>query len=169
VAPTGAYRPGDAQTVVLGTTHDREWQRLARDLLQRPDLADDERLRHNAGRVKHRERLDAEIAAWCAGRDLAQVQDGADAAGIGNARYNRPSEVIAHPHLAARDRWRPVETPTGWISALRPPPIIAGYDPPMGAVPGLGQHTDAVVAELGLDAEQIARLRADGAIGPAYR
>ena len=44
----------------------------------------------------------------------------------GNSRYNRPSEVIAHPHLMARDRWRSVDTPVGKISALRPPPVISG-------------------------------------------
>lgn len=168
VAPYGAHRTADGAVVVLGTTNDREWQRLARDVVGRPDLADDERFRTNAGRVRHRELLDGEIGAWCARHDLAHVQDVADAAGIGNARYNVPSEVVAHPHLAARDRWRPVDTPAGPITALLPPPVIAGYHPPMGAVPGLGQHTDAVLAELGLAADEIAALRAQGAIGPAY-
>lgn len=168
VAPYGAYRTADEQTVVLGTTNDREWQRLARDILRRPDLADDARFLTAAGRVGHRELLDAEIGAWCARHDLEQVQKIADAAGIGNSRYNRPSEVVAHSHLAARERWRRVETPNGPISALLPPPVIAGYDPPMGAVPGLGQHTDAVLAELGFDTDEIAALRDRGAIGPAY-
>ena len=168
VAPYRAYDTADGQTVVLGTTNDREWQRLACDVLLRPDLAADERLRTNPGRVEHRAELDAEIGAWCARHDLQYVQSAADAAGIGNARFNTPSDVVAHPHLAARDRWRPIDTPAGPVSALLPPPIIAGYDPPMGAIPGLGQHTDAVLAELGLDKEEIAALREQGAIGPAY-
>jgi len=50
---------------------------------------------------------------------------------------------------------------------LRPPPVISGFEQPMGAVPGLGEHTDAVLAELGLTAEEIGRLRADEVIGPA--
>jgi crotonobetainyl-CoA:carnitine CoA-transferase CaiB-like acyl-CoA transferase len=159
VAPYGAYRTADDQTVVLGTTNDQEWQRLARELLRRPDLADDERFHTTPGRVAARAELDAEIGAWCARHELAQVQNAADAAGIGNSRLNRPTEVVAHPHLAARDRWRPVDTPAGPISALLPPPVIAGYEPPMGAVPALGQHTDAVLAELGLAAADIAALR----------
>src|SRR5690606_31831784 len=61
VAPYGAYRTADGQTVVLGTTNDQEWQRLARDVLGRRDLADDPQLRTNAGRVAARRRLDAEI------------------------------------------------------------------------------------------------------------
>lgn len=163
VAPYGAYRTADDQTVVLGTTHDGEWQRLARELLGRPDLAGDERFRTNPGRVEHRDLLDEEIGAWCARHELAYVQRCADDAGIGNSRYNTPSDVLAHPHLAARDRWRSIDTPAGPVPALLPPPVISGYDPPMGAVPALGQHTDRVLAELGLTDEEIAELtRRDG-------
>jgi itaconate CoA-transferase len=165
VAPYGAYRTADGQTVVLGTTNDREWQRLACDMLERPDLAADDRFRTNAGRVAHRSTLDTELGAWCARYDLAHVQRTADAAGIGNARYNTPTEVVAHPQLRARDRWRQIDTPNGPVPALLPAPLIAGYDPPMGAVPGLGQHTDSVLAELGLDQEAILALRERGVIG----
>ncbi|MGO4748899.1 CaiB/BaiF CoA transferase family protein [Streptomyces sp. 2MCAF27] len=164
VSPYGAYRTADGQTVVLGTTNDREWQRLARELLDRPDLADDERFRTNARRVEHRSVLDAEIAAWCARHDLAYVQARADAAGIGNARYNTQRDVLAHPQLAARARWRQIDTPAGPVPALLPPPVIAGHEPPMGAVPALGEHTDAVLAELGFPAEEIADLREQGAV-----
>lgn len=169
VAPYGAYRTADGQTVVLGTTNDREWQRLAQDMMERPDLAGDERFRANADRVRHADLLDKEISAWCARHDLAHVQELADAKGIGNSRFNRPSEVVAHPQLTARDRWREIDTPAGPVSALRPPPVFAGYEQPMGAVPGLGQHTDAVLAELGLSGDEVAGLRAQGAIGAAYQ
>ena len=154
VAPYGAYGTADGQTVVLGTTNDREWQRFARELLGRGDLADDERFRTNPGRVEHRALLDEQVAAWCSERDLASIQQSADAAGVGNSRYNTPSEVVAHPHLVARDRWRPLETPGGSVQALLPPPVISGYEAPMGAVPALGQHTEAVLAELGLGSGQ---------------
>ncbi|BCO34435.1 CoA transferase [Mycobacterium heckeshornense] len=168
VAPYGAYRTADGHTVVLGTTNDQEWQRLSREILQRPDLADDERFSSNAGRVANRELLDEVIGDWCAQHDLEHVQKTADAAGIGNARYNLPSEVLAHPQLSARDRWRQVDTPAGPIRALLPPPVISGYQPPMGAVPGLGQHTDSVLADFGLTTEEISTLRQQGVIGPAY-
>lgn len=169
VAPYGAYRTADDQIVVLGTTNDQEWQRLSRDILGREDLATDERFSSNASRVAHREILDEAIGAWCSRHDLEHVQKAADAAAIGNARYNLPSEVLVHPQLSARDRWRQVVTPAGPIPALLPPPVISGYRPPMGAVPGLGQHTDSVLAELGVSDDEIAALRAHGAIGPAYR
>jgi itaconate CoA-transferase len=169
VAPYGAYRTADGQTVVLGTTNDKEWQRLSREILHRDDLADDARFATNAGRVAHRDILDEAIGAWCAGHDLEQVQKTADAAGIGNARYNLPSEVLVHPQLTARDRWRQVDTPAGPIPALLPPPVISGYQPAMGAVPALGQHTDSVLAELGIASDEIAALREQGVIGAACR
>ncbi|KUH67793.1 CoA-transferase [Mycolicibacterium novocastrense] len=169
VAPYGAFPTRDGQTVVLGTTNDREWQRVAREIIDRPDLAEDPRFATNPDRCAHREILEEAIGSWCAQRDLAEIQKIADDAGIGNSRYNLPSEVVAHPHLTARDRWRTVATPKGDIRALRPPPVITGFEQPMGAVPGLGQHTDAVLGELGLTAGDLARLRADGVIGPAYQ
>ncbi len=165
VAPYGAYQTADGQQVVLGTTNDAEWQRLARDILRRDDLADDPRFAGNAGRVANRGELDEAIGDWCAGHDLAEVCKIADAAGIGNARYNVPTEVVDHPQLAARNRWRSIDTPVGPISSLLPPPVIADFDPPMGAVPALGEHTDAVLGELGFSAHHIADLRGRGVIG----
>jgi crotonobetainyl-CoA:carnitine CoA-transferase CaiB-like acyl-CoA transferase len=159
VAPYGAYPTADGQTVVLGTTNDREWQRLAGELMGRPDLAADSRYRHNPDRVAHRDTLDAELASWCARHDLADIQARADAAGIGNARYNTPREVVDHRQLAQRDRWREVGSPVGPVTALLPPPIMSGYQPVLGAVPGLGEHTEAVLAELGFDAAAFRSLR----------
>jgi crotonobetainyl-CoA:carnitine CoA-transferase CaiB-like acyl-CoA transferase len=166
VAPYGAFPTRDGQTVVLGTTNDREWQRVAREIIERPDLADDPRFATNPGRCAHREILEEAIGSWCAQHDLTEIQKIADDAGIGNSRYNVPSEVIAHPQLTARDRWRTIDTPRGEIRTLRPPPVITGFEQPMGAVPALGQHTDTVLGELGLTAGDLERLRAAGVIGP---
>jgi itaconate CoA-transferase len=162
VAPYSAYATADGQTVVLGTTNDREWQRLARDLLARPDLADDPRFADATGRVAHRAELDDEIAAWCARTDLATIQAEADAAGIGNARYNTAAEVLAHPHLAARDRWREIGTPNGPVPALLPPLGSPSWDARMDPVPALGEHSAAILGELGVSPEETAALHADG-------
>ncbi len=169
VSPYGAFPTRDGQTVVLGTTNDREWQRLAREIIGRPDLADDPQFSTNADRCAHRDVLNEAIGSWCAQHDLAHIQKTADDAGIGNSRYNLPSEVVAHPQLVARDRWRQVGSEKGDFPALLPPPVIAGYEAPMGAVPGLGEHTDAILRELGMSADAIAVLREQGAIGPVYR
>lgn len=164
VAPYGSYRTRDHQIVVLGTTNDGEWQRLAREIIGRPDLADDPRFRTNPGRCAHRELIDEVIQSWCDHHDLERIQLAADRAGIGNARFNTPSEVLRHPHLTARDRWRSVDTPKGPTDALRPPPVIADYEQPMLPVPDLGQHTEAVLSELGFTADDLVHFRADGVI-----
>ena len=114
VAPYGAFPTRDGQTVVLGTTNDREWQRVAREIIDRPDLADDPRFAH-----QHRAAARTATSSTRPSdpgvpqHDLAEIQKIADAAGIGNSRYNLPSEVVVHPQLTARDRWRTVGTPEG--------------------------------------------------------
>jgi itaconate CoA-transferase len=146
VAPYGAYPTRDGQTVVLGTTSDREWSRLA-TLLGRPELADDDRYRSNGDRVRRRAELDDVIAAWTLERDLVDVQQDADAAGIGNARLNGVDDLARHPQLAARGRWRVVATPAGDVPALLPPLTGAEWFVRSGRVPALGEHTADVRAE----------------------
>jgi crotonobetainyl-CoA:carnitine CoA-transferase CaiB-like acyl-CoA transferase len=151
VAPYGAYPTADGRTVVLGTTNDAEWQRLTTKLLGRDDLAADPRYARNDDRVRRRAELDPVLAAWCAGRTLAEIQEAADAASIGNAVYRTPSEVVAHPHLAARDRWAEVATPGDPVCLPLPPVMFGDRAEIMGPVPGIGEHTAAVLAELGAD------------------
>ena len=147
VAPYGAYPTVDGRTVVLGTTSDREWRRLAADLLHRPDLAEDPRYAGNADRVRLRGELDAIVGFWCRERTLAEIQRAADAAGIGNARLNGVRGLAEHPQLAARGRWRDVDTPAGPVPALLPPGLAQGWATVSGSVPALGADTDATRAE----------------------
>jgi crotonobetainyl-CoA:carnitine CoA-transferase CaiB-like acyl-CoA transferase len=148
VAPCGAYPTADGQTVVLGITSDREWRRLTRDLLGRPELADDPRYAHNADRVSHRAELDQLVKTWCAGLGLAEIQRRADDAGIGNARLNRVSDLAGHPQLAARDRWRQADSPVGPVPVLLPPAIALGWAALPGRVPALGADTEAIRSEV---------------------
>lgn len=164
VAPYSAYPTKDGHTVVLGTTNDAEWQRLVA-CMGRPDLAESEPLRRNPDRVAHRAHVDEAVGAWVAQLTADAVQEAADAAGIGNSRYNTPAQVVAHPHLAARDRWRDIDSPGGPVTSLLPPPIIRGHEPRMGALPAIGEHTDAVLADLGYDETARTALHAAGAVG----
>jgi crotonobetainyl-CoA:carnitine CoA-transferase CaiB-like acyl-CoA transferase len=148
VAPCSAYPTADGQMAVLAVTSDREWRRLTRDLLGRPDLADDPRYAHNADRVSHRAELDQLVRAWCAGLDLAEIQRRADDAGIGNARLNGVSDLAGHPQLAARDRWREADSPVGPVPALLPPALAVGWAAVPGRVPALGADTEAIRAEV---------------------
>lgn len=164
VAPYGAYQTKDGHTVVLGTTNDQEWQRLARDVLRRPDLADDPRYATNAQRCELRAELDEPIAAWAAAHPLAQCREAAEAAQLGHARLNSPTDVLTHPQLTERGRWGEVQSPNGPVMALLPPPEVAGWDWRMDPVPGLGQHTEAVLRELGYGDGDLNAMRAAGAV-----
>jgi crotonobetainyl-CoA:carnitine CoA-transferase CaiB-like acyl-CoA transferase len=165
VAPYGSYRTADGQTLVLGTTNDREWRRLAVEVLERPDLAADPRYATNSDRVAHRDELDAVIGEWAAGHPLDRCRKAAGAAGLGHARLNTPTEVLGHPQLVERDRWREVGSPVGPVQCLLPPPQVAGWDWRLDPVPALGEHTEAVLRELGFDAGELAAMHSEGVIG----
>jgi itaconate CoA-transferase len=167
VAPYGAYQTADGQTLVLGTTNDREWQRLARDVLGRPDLAEDPRYGTNASRCEHRAELDAVLAGWAAGRSLADCRAAAEAAALGHARLNRPTEVLEHPQLTQRDRWQEIGSPAGPVLGLLPPPVVPGWDWRLDPIPALGEHTVPVLRELGFGADEVAAMLAAGAAGPS--
>jgi crotonobetainyl-CoA:carnitine CoA-transferase CaiB-like acyl-CoA transferase len=164
VAPYGAYRTIDEQTLVLGTTNDREWRRLAVDVLRRPDLAEDPRYAGNHDRVAHRAELDAVIGTWAAGLTLAECRQAAEDAGLGHARLNRPTEVLSHPQLEERGRWKEIDSPVGPVLGLLPPPESADWDWQLGPIPALGEHTEPVLRELGFSAEEMAGMRAEGVI-----
>jgi crotonobetainyl-CoA:carnitine CoA-transferase CaiB-like acyl-CoA transferase len=87
-----------------------------------------------------------------------------DDAGIASGQVNTMAQLWAHPQLAARGRWRDVDTPAGPVPALLPPGLPAAADSPMGAVPTVGQHTDAILAELGRAPQDIAELRGAGVV-----
>lgn len=163
VAPYGAHRTGDGQ-VIFGLQNDREWATFARDVLRRPELADDPRFAANKSRVANRPELTALIEAQFTTMSSQDVIAALDRAGIANGRLNEPMDVWNHPQLAARDRWREVNTPGGPIRALLPPFTFGDFEAVMGDVPALGEHTDAVLHELGYTDAAIADLRGAGAL-----
>jgi itaconate CoA-transferase len=97
----------------------------------------------------HDAELTAIIESCLADRSPDQTQALLDEAGIANARLRSPAEFAAHPQLAARNRWREAGTPAGPIRMLLPPVSVPGREAAMGPVPEFGQHTAAVLAELG--------------------
>ncbi|MEG0974760.1 MAG: CaiB/BaiF CoA-transferase family protein [Comamonas sp.] len=149
IAPYGQYRAGDGKSVIFGLQNDREWADFCRTVLQQPHLAEDPRFSKNMLRVQNRAELDALIQNCFAPLSREQVLERLNAGGIANAPLNEPDDVWAHPQLQARERWREVTTPAGPIQALLPPATLSGVEAVMGAVPALGEHTQAILQELG--------------------
>jgi crotonobetainyl-CoA:carnitine CoA-transferase CaiB-like acyl-CoA transferase len=117
-------------------------------VLHRPDLITDQRFATNPDRVAHDAELTAVIEAVLGAMAPDEVVALLDEAGIASARLRTPAEFAAHPQLTARDRWREVDTPAGSVRALLPPVTVPGREAAMGAVPALGQHTEAVLDEI---------------------
>ena len=164
IYPYGPFRAGDGKLVMFGLQNEREWAIFCDKVLLQPGLATDARFASNALRTGARTALDEVIHSAFANLSAPEVVARLDAAGIANARINDIAEVWQHPQLAARGRWTTVGTEKGVVPALRPPAGLDGVEPRMDPVPALGQHTDAVLGELGYSAEAIAGLRAAGAV-----
>jgi crotonobetainyl-CoA:carnitine CoA-transferase CaiB-like acyl-CoA transferase len=164
IYPYGPVRAGDGKGVMLGVQNEREWSAFCAIVLERPELAGDPRFDSNSRRVANREALARLIDQVFAGLTVEQVVARLEAAQIANARINGVEEVWRHPQFMARDRWRDVQTPAGAIAALLPPATLSTSAARMDAVPALGEHTDAVLSELGFSRGEIAELRAEGVI-----
>ncbi|MBV8703088.1 MAG: CoA transferase, partial [Acetobacteraceae bacterium] len=163
LAPYGAHRAKDAQ-VIFGLQNEREWATFCAKVMGRPDWVSDPRYHDNSARREHREELKAEIEAFFADKTAREVVALLDAAGIANGRLNDARALWEHEQLAARGRWREIDSPAGRLRALLPPVTFADTEAVMGAVPALGQHTDAILAELGYAPGDIAALREAGAV-----
>jgi itaconate CoA-transferase len=164
IYPYGPFPCGDGKTVVLGLQNEREWLQFCTVVLQQPGLATEERFAGNARRVAAREEL-RDIIVQCFGAlSSEEVTLRLETAQIANAELRDMAGLWQHEQLQARKRWREVPTPAGPVPSLLPPGSWDGGEPRLDAVPALGQHTDAILDELGVGVEERAALRAVGAI-----
>jgi itaconate CoA-transferase len=164
IYPYGPFPAGDGKNVMLGVQNEREWKLFCEVVLQRPELAADPRFTATSLRVANREALRALIIEAFAGLSAAQVVERLEQAQIANAHVNDMQGLWNHPQLQARDAWREIDSPVGRLPALLPPARSNAYAPRMDAVPGLGEHTDSLLAELGYSAADIQRLHEQGAV-----
>ena len=163
IYPYGPFPAGDGATVMLGLQNEREWVSFCENVLQQPALATDPRFTANFKRVAERVALRRIIVDAFASLTATQVVQRLEQAQIANAQVNTMAEVWAHPQLQARGRWTEVGSPQGPLPAMLPP---GSWDtgPRMDPVPALGQHTDAILAELGYSAADIENLHASQAV-----
>ncbi|WP_231502581.1 CaiB/BaiF CoA-transferase family protein [Blastococcus sp. URHD0036] len=164
ISPYDAYPTADGRLVALSVQNDREWTKLATLVLRRPELADDPAYATNPARVASRPAIDALVREVLAGLDADAAVGLLHGAGLGCAIVRSVAEVVDHPQLTGRDRWLQVPAPAGPVWTPLAPPVASTWSTPAGAVPGLGQHTDAILAELGYGPCDITRLHDAGTV-----
>jgi itaconate CoA-transferase len=149
IVPYGVYACADGG-VNFGIQNDREWQRFSSAVLSMPALINDERFVTNEMRVRHRVELETIIEQYLRTLKRSEVLGRLEEAQIAHGEVNDVAGVVQHPQLAARRRWVQVDSPSGTIPALVPPHNLRNAPARMLDVPALGEHSQEILAELGL-------------------
>jgi len=155
IAPYGPFKTGDGRVVFFGIQNEREWTALCTQVLDDASLATDPRFCANPQRMQNRDVLEALIERIFEKYSIDQVLQRLDAAAIANANMNTVETFLEHPQLHARDRVRKVGSPNGPLTSFLPAITIPGVTPVMGDIPAVGEHTDAILSELGLSEDTL--------------
>jgi itaconate CoA-transferase len=166
IAPYGPFQTGDGETVMLAVQNQGEWVALCEDVLAAPEVATDPRFGTNSKRCANRAALNSLIGSRFAQLTREEAIALLDAARIANGHMNSIAEFNEHPVLKSRRRWLSVKTEAGVVGALRPPADLLGVPVRMDPVPGHGEHTRSILAELGYSDSAITELQRGGALLP---
>jgi itaconate CoA-transferase len=164
IVPYGPFHAGDGGTVFLSVQNEREFARFCELVLGNSALAVDQRFSPGPARQRNREAMHREIEQVFSTLTSGEVVARLEAAEIANARLNSLQEFWAHPQLQARARWTKVGSPVGELDTLKPPMNLDAFEPRMDPIPGVGEHSRMVLAELGYSPVEIERLAAEQVI-----
>ena len=113
IAPYGPFTCGDGEIIFLGIQNEREWARFCEQVLEHPELAEDERFASNSERVANRVALHSEIEDVFDHLTAEGAIERLEEADIANARMRTVRDFLDHPQLEARERWREVGSSSG--------------------------------------------------------
>jgi len=165
IVPSNTYATRDGQSVVIGGNADSIYKRLMH-AIGRDDLGQDPALASNVGRVKRTAEIDGAIGAWTAAHDLDAVIAALTAADVPHGKIYTAADIAGDPQYLAREMIAQARLPDG--TPLKLPGIVPKLSDTPGAMewvgPALGEHTDEVLRAIGYHDDEIANLRASGAI-----
>jgi crotonobetainyl-CoA:carnitine CoA-transferase CaiB-like acyl-CoA transferase len=164
IVPTNTYKCADGKYLVIGGNGDSIFMRLMQ-AVGREDMANNEAYATNADRVRYERDIDAILNAWCADHKLEDAVDILESNRIPCGPVYNAEDMMNDPHFNERGLFEQVEI-NG--EPLKIPAILPKLEQTPGETkwpgPDLGSHTDEVLANLGLDAQTIADLKASGVI-----
>jgi itaconate CoA-transferase len=164
VVPYDAFPTADGQSVIIAVQNDAGWAALAEHVLDAPELIDDPRFATNVARTAHRDEVDALVGERTSGLSAAELSAALEHAGVAFGQVKQVGDVVEHVQLLERRRWSSVESPSGTVRALVPPLASGAWRARMDPIPALGEHSDAILGELGYDSCDRTRLRDEGVV-----
>jgi crotonobetainyl-CoA:carnitine CoA-transferase CaiB-like acyl-CoA transferase len=164
VTPYGPYLAGDGQYVNLAVASAADWEVFCRKVIEKPEWLEDQRFATVEGRRRNRGELEETIEKLFLEKDHKHWLDRLKNAELPYGIVRGIAQVLAHPQVAARKLIREAASPVGEVpviaNALKMSASEARYD----RIPGLGEDSEAILRELGYDAEDTAKLRAEKVI-----
>ena len=159
IYPYGAFVTGDEKVIMLGLQNEREWALFCESVLEQTELTSDPRFAKNVSRSSNRESLKKIIEQKFANFTAKEVANKLDQAQIAFANVNDMPEVWDHPQLKALNRLIDTDTPKGAVKSFKPPGNNSSFEPSLGPVPALGEHTTEILSDLGFDTNEIKRFQ----------
>jgi crotonobetainyl-CoA:carnitine CoA-transferase CaiB-like acyl-CoA transferase len=149
--PYGPYPAGDGRLVGLAVLSEAHWRALCLEVLERPDLLDDARFLTNEGRVTGRDELEPVLEGLLGRRPAAEWLERLRAAAVPCGAVNDLGDVLTHPQLEHNRLVAEVDSPAGRLPTVGNPFLVGGERPSLAPVPALGEHTDEVLREVGVE------------------
>lgn len=164
LTPYGPYEAADGEQVIFAVLSAIHWEAFCHDVIEVPELATDPRFANNESRIENRDTLEARIAEAFAERESGEWADRLDRVGIPWGDVNELDDVLAHPQAEHLEVIREIPYRDGSLTFVDHPVDFEKVDTRREPMPDLGEHTESVLREVGLDDEEIRRLHEAGVV-----